>query len=89
MIALAVAGLFVGKYPLSMQKLLAGNEMQWRVFLTLRLSLNHISVFHSDCYNRILTHIFLSFISKFVAIMNILARNKKHTKYIQNNYKLF
>lgn len=36
LIALAVAGLFVGKYPLSLEKLLAGNDMQWRVFLTLR-----------------------------------------------------
>ena len=38
LIALAVAGLFVGKYPLSIDQLLAGNEMQWRVFLTLRCS---------------------------------------------------
>ena len=36
MIALAVVGLFVGKYPLSLEKLLCGNDMQWRVFLTLR-----------------------------------------------------
>ena len=38
MIALAVASLFVGKYPLSIEQLLAGDDMQWRVFLTLRLS---------------------------------------------------
>ena len=38
LIALAVAGLFVGKYPLSPEKLLAGDKMQWRIFLTLRLS---------------------------------------------------
>ena len=38
MMALAVAGLFVGKYPLTLEKLLAGDSMQWRVFLTLRLS---------------------------------------------------
>ena len=38
LIALAAAGLFVGKYPLSLEKLLAGDRMQWRVFLTLRLS---------------------------------------------------
>ena len=38
MIALAVASLFVGKYPLSMEKLLAGDDTQWRVFLTLRCS---------------------------------------------------
>lgn len=37
-IALAVASLFVGKYPLSLDWLLAGDDMQWRVFLTLRLS---------------------------------------------------
>ena len=30
LIALAVAGLFVGKYPLSMEKLLAGDDMQWQ-----------------------------------------------------------
>ena len=38
LVALAVASLMVGKYPLSMEKLLAGNELQWRVFVTLRLS---------------------------------------------------
>ena len=38
MTALAVVSLFVGKYPLSAEKLLAGDEMQRRVFLTLRLS---------------------------------------------------
>ena len=35
---LAVASLFVGKYPLSMDALLSGDEMQWRVFVTLRCS---------------------------------------------------
>ena len=38
MIALTVFSLFVGKYPLSVEKLLAGDQMQLRVFLTLRLS---------------------------------------------------
>ena len=38
MIALALLSLFVGKYPLSLEKLLAGNEMHRRVFTTLRLS---------------------------------------------------
>lgn len=38
LVALAVASLAVGKYPLSIEKLLVGNEMQWRVFVTLRLS---------------------------------------------------
>lgn len=38
MIVLAVASLFIGKYPLSMEKLLSGDEFQWRVFVTLRLS---------------------------------------------------
>lgn len=37
-IALACISLFVGKYPLSLEKLLSGDEMQWRVFLTLRCS---------------------------------------------------
>ena len=37
-IAVAFAGLFIGKYPLSIEKLIAGDDMQWRVFLTLRLS---------------------------------------------------
>jgi iron complex transport system permease protein len=44
MIALAVASLFVGKYPLSIEKLLAGDEFQWRVFLTLRLSRTIVGV---------------------------------------------
>lgn len=38
MIALGCISLFVGKYPLSVEKLLAGDTMQWRVFLTLRFS---------------------------------------------------
>jgi iron complex transport system permease protein len=38
LVALAAASLFVGKYPLSMEQLAAGDAMQWRVFLTLRCS---------------------------------------------------
>lgn len=38
MITLACISLFVGKYPLSAEKLLAGDLLQWRVFLTLRCS---------------------------------------------------
>ena len=38
LVALAAASLAVGKYPLSIGKLLEGNELQWRVFTTLRLS---------------------------------------------------
>ena len=38
LIALGCAGLFVGKYPLSLEKLLSGDALQMRVFLTLRLS---------------------------------------------------
>ena len=38
MIVLAAASLFVGKYPLSIGKILAGDELQRRVFITLRLS---------------------------------------------------
>ena len=37
MAALAVASLFVGKYPLSLRELIAGNELHWRVFWTLRV----------------------------------------------------
>ena len=44
MIALAVASLFVGKYPLSIEQILAGNKMQWHVFLTLRLSRTVVGV---------------------------------------------
>ena len=44
MIALAVASLFVGKYPLSVDKLLAGDALQWRVFLTLRRSRTVVGV---------------------------------------------
>ena len=43
-VALAVVSLFVGKYPLSVEKLLAGDEMQWRVFLTLRCSRTVVGV---------------------------------------------
>lgn len=38
MIVLTVFSLFVGKYPLSLRKLMSGDEMQLRVFATLRLS---------------------------------------------------
>ena len=38
MVILGIASLFIGKYPLSLEKLLAGDDLQWRVFLTLRLS---------------------------------------------------
>lgn len=38
LVVLAAISLFIGKYPLSMQQLLAGDAMQWRVFLTLRCS---------------------------------------------------
>ena len=38
LIALGCASLFVGKYPLSLDKLFAGDALQLRVFLTLRVS---------------------------------------------------
>lgn len=41
---LAAASLFVGKYPLSLQALLAGDALQWRVFRTLRLSRTLVGV---------------------------------------------
>lgn len=44
LIALAAASLFIGKYPLSMAQLLSGNEMQWRVFVTLRCSRTVVGV---------------------------------------------
>lgn len=44
LIALAVCSLLVGKYPLSVEKLLNGDEMQWKVFLTLRLSRTIVGV---------------------------------------------
>lgn len=44
LLVLACASLFVGKYPLSVQKLLDGDAMQWRVFLTLRLSRTLVGV---------------------------------------------
>ena len=44
LIALAIISLFVGKYPLSIEKLLSKDELQWRVFLTLRLSRTIVGV---------------------------------------------
>ncbi len=44
LIALAIISLYVGKYPLSFEKLLAGDNMQWRVFTTLRLSRTIVGV---------------------------------------------
>ena len=41
---LAAASLFVGKYPLSAEKLLAGDELQRRVFWTLRCSRTIVGV---------------------------------------------
>lgn len=44
LIALACIGLFVGKYPLSLTALMRGDQMQWRVFLTLRCSRTVVGV---------------------------------------------
>ena len=44
LIALSGASLFVGKYPLSLEKLLAGDSLQLRVFLTLRVSRTVVGV---------------------------------------------
>lgn len=44
LIALACISLFVGKYPLSIARLLAGDAMQRRVFVTLRLSRTVVGV---------------------------------------------
>ncbi len=44
LIALGCASLFVGKYPLSLEKLLAGDPLQLRVFLTLRVSRTVVGV---------------------------------------------
>lgn len=44
LVILAVFSLFIGKYPLSLKELLAGNELHWRVFLTLRVSRTVVGV---------------------------------------------
>ena len=44
MVALAAVSLFVGKYPLSLEQLLAGDPRQWQVFLTLRCSRTVVGV---------------------------------------------
>lgn len=44
MILLAAVSLFVGKYPLTLDKLLAGDEMQWRIFWVLRFSRTIVGV---------------------------------------------
>lgn len=44
LILMAVISLFVGKYPLSLERLLAGDEMHRRVFLTLRCSRTVVGV---------------------------------------------
>ncbi len=41
---LAGASLFTGKYPLSVEKLLAGDALQWRIFWTLRFSRTLVAV---------------------------------------------
>ena len=46
---LAFASLAVGKYPLSLTELLAGNEYQLRVFWTLRFSRTVMAVFGGFC----------------------------------------
>ena len=42
---LAIVSLFVGKYPLAIDKILTGDALQWRVFLTLRLSRTMVAIF--------------------------------------------
>lgn len=46
---LAIASLFVGKYQFSMDRLLAGDALQWRVFLTLRVSRTLVGVIGGFC----------------------------------------
>ncbi len=41
---LAGASLFTGKYPLSIEKLWAGDDLQWRIFWTLRFSRTLVAV---------------------------------------------
>lgn len=43
--ALFCLSLFIGKYPLTLEKLLAGDEMQWKVFKTLRLTRALVGLF--------------------------------------------
>ena len=38
LMGLGAASLFVGKYPLTLEGILSGDEMQWRIFWTLRAS---------------------------------------------------
>lgn len=45
MLSLAILSLFIGKYPLSLRELMAGNDLQWKVFLTLRLSRTIVGIF--------------------------------------------
>ena len=45
LLVLAVMSLFIGKYPLSFTKLLEGDSLQWRVFLSLRFSRTFMGVF--------------------------------------------
>ena len=44
LIALGCVSLFVGKYPLSLDKLLSGDALQLRVFLTLRVSRTMVGI---------------------------------------------
>lgn len=44
LLALAVLSLLIGKYPLSIDKLLEGDELQWRVLITLRLGRTLVGV---------------------------------------------
>lgn len=46
---LAFAGLFIGKYPLTLEGLLAGEEQQIRVFWTLRFTRTVMGVFGGFC----------------------------------------
>lgn len=49
LVLLSVTSLFVGKYPLTLSELLAGNEQQLRVFWTLRVSRTVMGVFGGFC----------------------------------------
>ncbi|MCQ2407116.1 MAG: iron ABC transporter permease [Oscillospiraceae bacterium] len=45
LVCVAAGSLAVGKYPLSLEKILAGDEMQRKVFYTLRMSRTAVAVF--------------------------------------------
>ena len=70
LVVLALCSLFVGKYPLTLEGLLAGDEMQVRVFWTLRFTRMLVGVLGGAAnpvyYHRVMRYVQLKYHKRYL-----------------------